>query len=228
MNLTSETRYFFLGFCFCLFLSFQWGAQAEPANSGMVSELVPPEKDQAEKNQLKVNKLLESYQNNPQKLLQETQGLTQGHLPAEIKNMKFKEVMIAALTPLRKMSDQEILRMLKEQSQNSKLQNFFEEHPKINLFRAHAMKDKEALPELASILDQRQRLIQYSVVMLATLLLGFIIKRFLHKKDQPLAVYLALVFARIFFVLLIRLGITIGFFGHQLRPMFNLIVQHFL
>ena len=141
--------------------------------------------------------------------------------------LKYSEVMERAIAPMQNMSEVEILIALKENSKNSKIQKIFEQHPKLNIFRARLLKDKKALPELAKILDDGAQLSKYSLVMLVTILVGILLRR-LMKLDDPLFLFsLILWLVRLSVMALLRLGITIAFFGPNLKPIYEIAMRTF-
>lgn len=141
--------------------------------------------------------------------------------------LKYSEVMERAIAPMQTMSEAEILKALKENSKNSKIQKIFERHPRFNIFRARLLKDKKALPEMAKILDDGSQLTKYSLVMLVTILVGILLRR-LVKIDDPLFILsLILWLVRLSVMALLRVGITIAFFGSNLKPIYDIAIRTF-
>jgi len=95
------------------------------------------------------------------------------------------------------------------------------------MFRARLLRDKKALPELAKILDDGSKLTKYSLVMLVTILIGILLRRLIKIDDPFILLALLLWLVRLCVMTILRLGITIAFFGSNLKPIYEIAMRTF-
>ena len=147
--------------------------------------------------------------------------------PSSLKKIKYSEALKVTLEPLQKMSEPELVNLLKENSKNSTAAVYISRYPKITLFTVRLIKDKEAMPNLGKILDDEQNLIRFSGLMLTTIILGFFLKQFMKKDGRTIALAFTLWFFRFLIITSLRIGILIYFFGPELTPTFKIATKTF-
>lgn len=133
-------------------------------------------------------------------------------------NEKLSESVRLVLQPLQILSEKELESLLLETSKTSKLKIFFEKFPKAVTFSVGIIKNKEAIPSLVSVVENKPRLLNFSVLMLATFLVGLFLKKLFFKKDRS---FLGLIFffiIRIQLMFLLRVVIIYYFFSKELTP----------
>lgn len=79
------------------------------------------------------------------------------------------------IAPLQKIPEKELLIQLKENTKNSQVGPILEHFPTITLFMVRMLRDQEALPNLAKILENRHRLMEFAYWMLGTILFGILV-----------------------------------------------------
>jgi hypothetical protein len=148
--------------------------------------------------------------------------------PEKAKNMKLSEAVAFALKPLQAQSELAILRQILNNSKGTKNYDLMVQYPKITLYFVRLIKDPEALPFATKILENKKRLINYASLMLCSVIVGFIIRRFIRTKDKSFGKIFLLFLVRLFLMMGLRIGITIYFFGGELYPMYKIFLQTFL
>jgi hypothetical protein len=141
------------------------------------------------------------------------------------KKPKYSEVIKSTLAPLQKLSEEELVLMLKENTRESSAAKYVDHFPQIMLIAVRLIKDKDALPEMAKILDDQDKLIHYSGMMIATFLVGFLLRRFMAKEGRTIFVSLSLWFIRFLIMSGLRIAVTIFFFGEELTPAFKVLTR---
>ena len=147
--------------------------------------------------------------------------------PTSLKKIKYSEALKVAIEPLQKMSEPELVNLLKENSKNSTAAVYISRYPKVTLFTVRLIKDKEALPNLGKILDDEQNLIRFSGMMLTTIIFGFFLKQFMKKDGRSIVLAISLWFFRFLIINSFRIGILIYFFGPELTPAFKIATKTF-
>jgi hypothetical protein len=82
-----------------------------------------------------------------------------------------------------------------------------------------------ALPQLAKMLDQKDKLAKMSVTLLFTFVVGMILKKMVHAK-APFSFKVIHFFLRASFLMVLRIGIVIYFFQEELTPAWKLFHTH--
>lgn len=133
-----------------------------------------------------------------------------------------------ALQPLQKLSEKEILELINEGTLDSPMRPYLDQFPKISLFAVRLLKDKESIPAVVKIVENKDRLISFASVMLFTILLGFLLKRFFHKEGRS---FLGVVFyylLRVHIMLAVRIAVLYYFFSNEFAPAAKVFKQTFL
>lgn len=131
------------------------------------------------------------------------------------------------LSPLRKLPEKELMKMVLENSKDTQVGPYLNEYPLITLFLVRLIRDKEAVPSLLKILENRDRLIYFAGAMICTLIFGFFLKRLFHKEDRSFFGVIAVFFVRFFTVNALRIGIFYYFFAKEFTPAMRIVSQTF-
>ncbi len=132
---------------------------------------------------------------------------------------KYSDAVRITLGPLQKLSETELVAMLKENTRDSKMAPYFDQFPKLMLFAVRVIKDPEAIPALVKITEDQDKLIHFGGAMLATILFGFLLKRFFHREGRSIPLALLFWFLRFLVLTGLRLGLIFYFFGSEMTPM---------
>lgn len=147
--------------------------------------------------------------------------------PEKMKKMKIHQALEVALAPMQKLSEQQLMIQLKENVAGTHAQKIFEAVPKLTLLCVRLIKDPKAIPDMSRILENRDRLIKFSAVMITSIIVGFILKSMLSKKDRPFHVDLFYFFIRVLLMLGLRLFIVYFFFADELDRSFTIFFNTF-
>lgn len=133
-------------------------------------------------------------------------------------NEKLSESVRLVLQPLQILSEKELESLLLETSKNSKLKPLFEKFPKTVTFSVGMIKNKDAIPSMVSVVEDKPRLLNFAVFMLATILVGLFLKKLFFNKDRS---FLGLIFffiIRIQLMFFLRVGIIYYFYSKEFTP----------
>lgn len=180
------------------------------------------------------NKDQEKVLKDAAKILEKNEGDEIDVKPSEKLSVKkalvkptYSESIKTALEPLQKMSEPELMTLLKENTKGSSAEKFVEYFPQMIVFAVRVIKDKDALPGLAKILDNKKSLIRLSSAMIATFIFGFILKKIMSKKGRSIAEAIGSWFLRFFIMTTLRLGITYVIFGAEIMPTVKVALKTF-
>lgn len=147
--------------------------------------------------------------------------------PKELNKLSPSAALRVALGPLQKMSEAELLNLLRENSKDSPAVEYINHYPKLALFAVRLIKDAEALPALLKILDDQKKLIRFGGLMLFTIVFAFILRRLLKKEGRSVLMALSLWLLRFLIITSLRFGIIVYFYGKEIEPTFNLVTKTF-
>jgi hypothetical protein len=136
----------------------------------------------------------------------------------QFKNKSHYEALKFAFAPLQKLSEAELVALLKEKTVGSTTGQYLQHFPKLALFSVRVIKDPEALPLLGRIVDQQDKLIHFGGVMLCTIILGFLLKRLFKKDGRSVLASLGFWFTRFLILSALRFAILMYFFGQEVEP----------
>lgn len=148
--------------------------------------------------------------------------------PKTLKEIKYSEAIKVTLAPLQKMSEAELMKVLKENTKGSKAEVYVDQFPKLAVFAVRLIKDPEALPMLTKILDNKDQLIRFSGIMIGTILIAFFLKRLMRREGQSVLKTLCLWFLRFIIMTSLRISILYYFYSAEITPTFNIAVKTFL
>lgn len=140
----------------------------------------------------------------------------------------FSDSVKMALEPLQKLSEADLLKRLDDGLKDSELKPYFEEFPNIKLLSVRLIKDKESLPSLVKILENKDRLIYFVSAMLCTIIFGYILKRAMHREGRPFIIATLMFLLRFFILLGIRLALIQYFFGPEIAPAIKVFKATFM
>jgi hypothetical protein len=144
------------------------------------------------------------------------------------KDAKFSDSVRISLGPLQKLKEEELVKMLNENTKDSTFRPYMEQFPLITIFAVRMIKDKEAIPSLVKITEDKDRLIRFAWWMLGSFIFGFILKKILYNKDHPFLLAFGIFFARFIFMQALRFGIIYYFFKAELTPALDVFKKTFL
>lgn len=144
-------------------------------------------------------------------------GFKSRNKPKVISN-KLSESVRMALEPLQKLSEPELLKRLDENTKDSALRPYMDQFPNITIFAIRLIKDKESLPSMVKILEDRDRLVWFAGAMLSTIILGFILKRIMHREGRSFLKAALYFFIRMYIMFAIRVAIVYYFYSVEFTP----------
>ncbi len=145
-------------------------------------------------------------------------GMGKGGKKKDLKNIKYSEAIREALRPLQQLSESELMATLKENTKETKAAEYIARFPQIMLLAVRLIKDPEAIPALARILDDQDKLIRFGGVMIATILFGFFLRRLMAREGRSIPKALTFWFLRFLIMAGLRLGLILFFYGNELTP----------
>lgn len=123
-----------------------------------------------------------------------------------------------ALEPLQKLSEPELLKRLDESTKHSVVRPYMDQFPNITIFAVRLIKDKESIPSMVKILEDRDRLIWFGGIMLFTVIFGFILKRIMHREGRSFLKAALFFLIRIYIMFAIRVAVVYYFFSVEFTP----------
>lgn len=132
------------------------------------------------------------------------------------------------LEPLQKLSEKELYKLIDDSTKNTAVRPYLEQFPNFTIFVVKLIKDKDSFPGLVKIVENRDRLIRFGGVMIATFIFGFILKRVMHREGRSFikAAYYFLLRSWIMFA--IRVYIVYYFFAPELTPAARVFKETFM
>lgn len=130
----------------------------------------------------------------------------------------FSNSVRMALEPLQKLSEKDLLKRLDESTKDSVARPYMDQFPNITIFAVRLIKDKESIPSMAKILEDKDRLIWFAGAMLSTILFGFILKRVMHREGRSFLKAVLYFFIRMYIVFAVRVAIVYYFYSVELTP----------
>lgn len=128
-----------------------------------------------------------------------------------------------ALEPLQSLSEEELIKRLKEGIKEPQLKAQVEKYPKILIYAVKLVKDKDAVPSLVKIVEDRSRLIQFGSVMLFTIIFGFFLKKLFNREDRSFIGIVGFFLLRTFLLLALRIYVINYFFSTELAPALRIL-----
>lgn len=131
------------------------------------------------------------------------------------------------LSVLQKLPEKELIKLLLEQTRKSEMGHYIERYPKLAVYTVRLVKDKDALPDFVGILDNIDKLIRFAGVMIATILVGFFLKRLMKREGRPVWKAVLYWFFRFCLLTSLRLAILLFFYGKEITPIFKIASKTF-
>lgn len=123
-----------------------------------------------------------------------------------------------ALEPLQSLSEDELLKRLKEATKDSPARPYLDSNPKISLVTVRLIKDKESIPTLVKIVEDKQRLIYFASAMLFSILFGFFLKKIMHREGRSFLAACFYFLVRVHIMFALRIGIIYYFYSEEFTP----------
>jgi hypothetical protein len=133
-----------------------------------------------------------------------------------------------ALEPLQRLSEKELLKRLDESTKDSSVRPYMDKFPNFTVFVVRLIKDKESIPSVVKILENRDRLIRFVGVMIGTLVFAFILKRVMRREGRSFIRSAFYFILRSFIMFGIRVFIIYWFFGAELAPVMKIFNHTFI
>jgi hypothetical protein len=144
------------------------------------------------------------------------------------KDISLSESVRISLTPLQKLSEAELLKILNDNTKDSPMRPYMDQFPNITVLAVRLIKDKESIPALVKTVENKDRLIHFAGWMLGTFILGYIIKRILHNPNRTFLGSVGMFFLRFYIMLFVRLGLIYIYFHEELKPALAVVKKTFL
>lgn len=155
---------------------------------------------------------MEKQEINSQELLKSLKNFSS---PGMSNNNRPPSEMIGELLKVpQELSDQELADKLMEVAFKKKAHTFFVDHPKVLTFVVMWIKDSKALVEFTKIVEDKDRLIKFSMAIFCTWILGLLL-RFKKKAGGKRAI--PWIF-RFLIIWLLRMSVIAAFFHKELGP----------
>lgn len=145
------------------------------------------------------------------------QGMNSRKKPKVISSELSNSVRLA-LGPLQKLSEKELLERMDESTRNSPVRPYMDQFPNITIFAVRLIKDTESIPSIVRIFEDKDRLIWFASTMLCTVLLGFVLKKFMHREGRPFLKAVLYFFVRLYVMFAIRVGVVYYFYSAEFTP----------
>lgn len=144
------------------------------------------------------------------------------------KEQSFSENIRIPLAKFQTLSEQELLKLLKENTSQSKWGPYLDQFPRLSLFSVRLIKDKDAIPSAVKIIENKDKLIWFGGFMISTFLIGFLLERIMRKENRSIVGSIGLYLLRVLILTGVRFAILIYFYGDELRPAGRVFKQTFL
>jgi hypothetical protein len=173
---------------------------------------------------VKLNQARENFEGMGSNMLDDLKKLGNNDFFEESFQHHLKEVM--ANNPMQTLSMDEVRSMLLERVKGRPAEKLFKKYPKTLDISAGILRDREALPALAGILNRVGDLKLYIYISLGLLVFSFLFKRIFFPRDWTflrrvsMSVLLSLVMTGLSF------GVFYYFFSKEVTPTIAVIRQH--
>ncbi len=143
------------------------------------------------------------------------------------KDITLSDSVRISLGPLQKLSEAELIKILKENTKDSPMRPYMDQFPNLTILTVRLIKDQESIPALVKTVEDKKRLIYFTGWMLATFILGFILKRFFHNPNRTFLGAVGMFFLRFYIMLFVRLGLIFYYFHKELKPSLAVVKKTF-
>ena len=185
-------------------------------------------------NTAELERLLENYRKDPE---ESSKNLKEFQEPVKSKTNKngsklppkkltYSQSIRMVLAPLQAMPEAELRKVLSESIEKSPSLSMLKNFPFVVNFLIGLVKEKEAIPQLVTIFEDQTKLIHFAIAFLLTMVLGFVLRLTMRKKDRTIAKALYYWFLRFTGILALRIFLVIYFFGTQLKPAFSVFISN--
>lgn len=185
-----------------------------------------------EHNTAELEKLLDNYRKDPDKILNNLKDLQDNEHSKSGKNnkinqkkMTYSQSIRQVLIPLQSMPEAQLRQVLTETIEKSNTLSPLKKFPFVVNLWVGLIREKEAIPQLVTIFEDQTKLVHFGIAFLLTMILGFVLRMSLRKKDRTIAKAIYYWFLRFTGILILRIFIMVYFFGPQLRPAFSVFLR---
>jgi len=155
-------------------------------------------------------------------------GKPQKKVEMPSKDDKLSNSIRIALGPLQSLSDKELEARFIEASKQSKFYPYIEKFPKSIVFGARLIKDKEAIPSLVQIVEDKKRLITCGAILILSIFVGLTLKKLFHSDKRSFLGVIFFFLLRVYLMLFLRIGIIYYYFSNELKPTVEVFKKVFL
>jgi hypothetical protein len=145
----------------------------------------------------------------------------------DLKKISYFNALKSTLEPLQKMREEELNKLLLENTKGTNAGKYIMYFPKISLFAVRLIKDPKALPYLGKIVDDQDKLIRFLGIMISTLLFGIVLKRMLKREGRSILMAVTFWFVRLLILACLRLGIIYYFYSSEISPTLSIAAKTF-
>ena len=136
----------------------------------------------------------------------------------EILPTKLSNSVRFVLQPLQKLSEAELLKRLDESTLDSPIRAYIAQFPNLTKYFIRLIKDSESIPSLIKILEDKETLIRFIGVMLLTIVVGILLKKYMHKEGRSFPKAALYFFMRLAIMLILRVAVVYYFYSKELTP----------
>jgi len=202
-------------------------------------------KSALEKNRDKVKELLKDpkfkeivKKIDPSKLKDLPKNLPQGLKPPtmddliregkKLKPEQYSDFLKKILKPFQLFKQHQLVKILKTGGNNPSVKRLLNENPKLTDFMARLLRDKLALPQLAKIAAQKEKIYFFLGFVIFTVIFGWILKRRASKLDHGFILSLFHSIKRFVFFMVLRFGVFVFIFAENISPTWKIFKKSFL
>lgn len=139
--------------------------------------------------------------------------------------LSLKEQVALALSPLQNLDDRRLTEFLNQAIHQSKISIISEKVPGFVDLLKRMIKSKDAIPGIVNISADKRKLIFFLGAILASLIISFVSKKFFYGKNSGCLGIIVGFVLHVLFMMAIRVGIIIYFFGEDLKPTFKIVTS---
>lgn len=143
----------------------------------------------------------------------------------QLKDGQLSKSLEVVIKQFEHLSEEDMKKSLREGFKGSKGIEYLDRYPKIEKVAISLMKDKQAIPAFARIFEDREKLLQFGIAFIITIIVNIVIKRSIYKEKKTFLKLVYLYFARVIFIMALRFILIMYFYGENLSPGIKLITQ---
>ncbi len=161
--------------------------------------------------------------------------------PEELKKLGYETITATALmdekvvkvvkkmmeqSTLKQATDEEVRKLILDKAKGSLMENYLKNHPKVTDTFVEILKDEKAMSSMVGIFLRRNDLKLYGLFWLGLMILAWLFKKIVFKKDWPRGKHIGLSLLVSFCVTVTSLTIFYNMFSNEISPMAKIIVKN--